>query len=79
MENGNPSDSKQQATPGSRTSDSVNQLTTQDSDPTYTVVVKSKAAGSEVGGRSWMVSEEVFENAFLAFRFSSGYTFEGNH
>ena len=79
MEPGNPSESKQQATSGSRTIDSVDQVKTQDSDHTYTVVLKSKAAGSEAGGRSWMVSEEVFENAFLAFRFSSGYTFEGNH
>ena len=79
MENGNPIESKQQATPGSHTSDSVDQVKTQNSDRTCTVVLKSKAAGSAAGGRTWMVSEEVFENAFLAFRFSSGYTFEGNH
>ena len=79
MENGNPSQSKQQAMLGSHTSDSADQVKTQNSDHTYTVVVKSKAVGSAAGGRSWMVSEEVFENAFLAFRFSSGYTFEGNH
>ena len=79
MENGNPSESKQQATPGSHTSGSMDQVKTQNPDHTYAVVVESKAAGSAAGGRTWMVSEEVFENAFLAFRFSSGYTFEGNH
>ena len=79
MGNGNPSEPKQQATPGSCTNDSVDQVKTQNSDHTYTVVLKSKAAGSAAGGRSWMASEEVFENAFLAFRFSSGYNFEGNH
>ena len=79
MEPGNRSESKQQVTPGSHTIDSVNQLKTQSSDHTYAVVLKSKTASSAADGPGWMVSEEVFENAFLAFRFSSGYAFEGNH
>ena len=74
MEPGKTSESKQQATPGS-----VDQLKTQNSDHTYAVVINSKTASSATGGRGWMVSEEIFENAFLAFRFSSGYAFEGNH
>lgn len=79
MESENPGESKQQATSHSHTPDTVDCHRPRDSAYANADGLQCTPAGPATGGPGWTVAEEVLESAFLAFRYSSGYAFEGNH